>query len=134
VEEVLESIKNQARWGALQAVLTLRQYQPSYNALVDALKRGGELGNCIYAIESTVKENNLQPLQQPLGYILDDGVYGSWSKVMATDSAPTTSMSSTTETVTETTAAPAQANSESSEKHLQEYRKMMEEKLKDIDE
>jgi len=133
-----ESIKNQARWGALQAVLLLRQYQPSYDALVDALERGGELGDCIYAIESAAKENNLQPLQQPLGYILDDGLYGSWSKVMPTpmetDSAPTTSMSSTTEIVTETSAAPAQADLESSEKQLQEYRKMMEEKLKDIDE
>lgn len=66
-----ERIRNQARWGALQAVLMMRAYQPAYDALVDALERGGSLGDCVYAIESAAREHNLQPLQQPVGYIVD---------------------------------------------------------------
>ena len=38
------AIKTQARWGASQAVLILTQYNDCYEALVDALERGGELG------------------------------------------------------------------------------------------
>lgn len=65
-----ESIRNQARWGAMQAVLLLRYYKPSYDALVDALERGGTLGDCIYAIEKAARDNNLVPIQSPtFGYI-----------------------------------------------------------------
>jgi hypothetical protein len=73
-------IRNQARWGALQAVLLLREYKPAYDALVDALERGGSLGDCIFAIEKAARENKLQPIQRPIGWIVKDtdGV-PSWS-------------------------------------------------------
>ena len=66
-----DSIRNRARWGALQAVLLLREYKPAYDALVDALERGGTLGDCIYAIERAARQNNLKPVQHPLGYIVE---------------------------------------------------------------
>ena len=65
------TIRNQARWGALQAVLILREYKPCYDALVDALERGGSLGDCIYAIENAARLNNLSPPKMPLGYIVE---------------------------------------------------------------
>ena len=64
-----DTIRNQARWGALQAVLMMREYKPAYDALVDALERGGTLGDCIYSIEKAARDNNLTPLKQPIGYI-----------------------------------------------------------------
>lgn len=70
----LESIKNQARWGALQAVLLLKEYSASYDALVVALEAGGDLGECVYAIENATPTIR----QKPLGYIVDQGLYGEW--------------------------------------------------------
>jgi hypothetical protein len=67
-----ESIRNQARWGALQAVLTLREYKPAYEALVEALERGGSLGDCVWAIEKAARDNNLTALSEPLGYLIED--------------------------------------------------------------
>jgi hypothetical protein len=64
-----DNIRNQARWGALNAVLMIREYKPAYDALVYALECGGTLGDCIYAIEKAARDHNLQPLQQPIGYI-----------------------------------------------------------------
>ena len=65
------TIRNQARWGALQAVLMLREYKPCYEALVEALDQGGKLGDCIYAIEKAARDNGLGPLREPLGYIVE---------------------------------------------------------------
>jgi hypothetical protein len=84
-----ERIRNQARWGALQAVLMMREYKPAYDALVDALERGGSLGDCVYAIEKAAREHDLKPLQQPVGYIVDgpadngvlDGSGSTWTTV-----------------------------------------------------
>lgn len=66
------AIKNQARWGALQATLMMREYKPAYDALVDALEAGGKLGDCIYAIEKAARDHNLKPLQQPVGYLIEE--------------------------------------------------------------
>lgn len=65
------TIRNQARWGALQAVLIIREYKGCYDALVDALERGGSLGDCVYAIENAARMNDLSPLKAPLGYIVE---------------------------------------------------------------
>lgn len=67
-----QRIRNQARWGVLQAVLLLRQYRPAYDALVDALEQGGNLGDCLYAVERAARQHNLPGAaeRQPLGYIV----------------------------------------------------------------
>jgi len=72
------TIRNQARWGALQAVLMLKEYQECYDALVDALERGGSLGDCIYAIENAAREHGKLPLEKPLGYILEREADEEW--------------------------------------------------------
>ena len=73
-------IRTQARWGAMQATLLLKEYEASYEALVDALERGWDLGQCIYAIESAARENGEGPMTEPLGYVVDRGLYGEWTK------------------------------------------------------
>lgn len=73
-----EMIRNQARWGATQAVLLMREYKPCYDALVDALERGGNLGQCIVAIEEAAEKNGLGWLRSSLGTIYDEGEYGKW--------------------------------------------------------
>jgi hypothetical protein len=81
-----DSIRNQARWGAMQGVLLFRRYRPAYEALVDAMERGGSLGDCVYAIEKAARDHNLQPLSGPLGYIVEDPAFPgmvSWSNATA---------------------------------------------------
>jgi hypothetical protein len=63
------TIRNQFRWGALQATLVLQEYKECYDALVAVLERGGSLGECIYAIEKAGCENVKCPLEHPLGFI-----------------------------------------------------------------
>jgi hypothetical protein len=122
------TIRNQARWGALQAVLMLREYKPAYDALVDALERGGKLGDCIHAIEQAGRQHNLEPLSKPVGYILDQGLYGQWTTEMPTDVTTTT----TTTTTTATTEAKPITETESFDQ-LNEYRTQVEERLRAID-
>eukprot|EP00559_Dactyliosolen_fragilissimus_P004861 CAMPEP_0184866684 /NCGR_PEP_ID=MMETSP0580-20130426/23245_1 /TAXON_ID=1118495 /ORGANISM="Dactyliosolen fragilissimus" /LENGTH=330 /DNA_ID=CAMNT_0027366491 /DNA_START=370 /DNA_END=1359 /DNA_ORIENTATION=- len=74
----MDSIQNQARWGVMQAILLLREYEDCFEALVDALERGGNLGELIYAIESTAKSKGLSVLREPVGFIMDQGLYGEW--------------------------------------------------------
>ena len=69
-----DTIRNQARWGALQAVLMMREYKPAYDALVDALERGGTLGDCIFAIEKAARDAGLGPVKHPNGFIVEDTV------------------------------------------------------------
>lgn len=73
-----ELINNQARWGATQALLLLQEYKPCYDALVDALERGGDLGQCIVAIEEAAAREGLGWLRKPLGKVLEEGDYGKW--------------------------------------------------------
>jgi hypothetical protein len=65
------TIRNQARYGVLNAILMLREYKECYDALVDTLERGKTLGDCIYAIENAGRAHNKEPLQKPLGYIVE---------------------------------------------------------------
>ena len=69
----------------------LREYKPAYDALVETLERGGALGDCIYAIEEAARRHNLEPLKQPLGYIVEqqDGSV-QWQRTTATNPSPQT--------------------------------------------
>lgn len=86
-----ERIKNQARWGALQDVLLIRQYRHCYEALCDALERGGSLGECVYAIEKAARDKSIDVLTEPMGVILDRGEYGTWvtSAITSSDASAT---------------------------------------------
>ena len=127
-----DKIRNQARWGALQSVLMLREYKASYEALVDALERGGNLGDCVHAIERAARENNLQPLQKPLGYIVD----GPDGKGMWTTQDPAALAVST---ATEQGAKKIEADKakvfdeQESLAALKEYKSVMEERLRKLD-
>lgn len=73
-----ELIRNQARWGATQAVLLLKEYKPCYDSLVGALERGGDLGQCVNAIEDAARKEGLGWLRRPLGTVTGDGEFGKW--------------------------------------------------------
>ena len=127
------TIRNQARWGALQAVLMMRHYKPCYDALVDVMERGGTLGDCIYAIEKAARDNNLGPLKEPLGYILEYGPYGTWT----TEQPPEIQQQEAAATTPTPTIQPPrkqQLSEEESLEALKEYRQQMEERLREIDE
>jgi len=134
----IDAIKNQARWGSLQAILLLREYKHCYDALVDALERGGDLGECVYAIETAAKANGLPTIaERPLGYIVDQGLYGEWM----------TDIPASSETAEASTRTPEKYNvsekkvvgsieSPSIEEEvvsLEELKKRMQEKLQAID-
>jgi|AntRauTorckE5430_2_1112549.scaffolds.fasta_scaffold01158_1 hypothetical protein len=126
-----DAIKNQARWGAVQAVLLLREYKDCYDALVDALERGGELGECVYAIENAIKENGLPTIaERPLGYIVDQGLYGEWM----TD-VPVSSETSeqTHSSGVDTVGSEGIPSIEEEVVSLEELKKRMQRKLEDID-
>ncbi|KAL7464743.1 hypothetical protein ACHAXS_005180 [Conticribra weissflogii] len=73
-----ELIRNQARWGVMQAVLLLREYRVCYEALVDALERGGDLGRCVVAIEEAAEREGLGWLGRSKGVVLEEGEFGRW--------------------------------------------------------
>ena len=52
----LPRIQNQARWGASQALLLLREHQAPYQALCAALERGCTIGEAIVALEMSITE------------------------------------------------------------------------------
>jgi hypothetical protein len=124
------SIRNQARWGALQAVLILREYKPCYEALVDALEKGGNLGDCIYAIEKAARDNQLGPLKEPLGYIQElPGDGEKW-----TTERPNYMEASADGTSVNGFVKSEPGDPKDSLTKLNEYRKEMEEKLRAIEE
>jgi hypothetical protein len=127
------TIRNQARWAASQAVLLMKEYKVCHEALIDALERGGSLGDCIYAIEKAGRDNNLGPLAQPNGYILElpGGLEEKWVKELPDKANPPATVSAA---VTTTPPKATVVDPEESLKTLQEYKQMMQAKLKDIDE
>ena len=50
----LPRIQNQARWGASQALLLLREYKQPYEALCAALERGDSTGEAIVCLEASI--------------------------------------------------------------------------------
>jgi hypothetical protein len=139
-----ELIRNQARFGATEAVLLLKEYKPCYDALVDALERGGDLGNCIVAIENAAKKEGLGWLPKPFGMVLDEGEHGKWIPIEESDMMSSTNGNSLamdgsnvdpTSTNGETNGVPTYGEDPitSTEHFLQKYREEMEQKLASID-
>ena len=136
-----ELIRNQARWGATQAVLLLKEYKPCYDALVDALEKGGDLGQCIVAIEDAAKNNGLGWLQKPMGTILEEGEYGKWVTQEEVNGIPLTTSysvettSSNGDTASQPNGVPTYGEQSitETEEFLRKYRDVMEKKLADID-
>ena len=129
-------IPNQARWGATQAVLLLREYKPCYDALVDALESGGDLGQCIVAIEEAAKREKKGWLQMPLGIVLEEGELGKWVTIDEVGGnrnvvAPLKTIIS----FKSTHGVPTYGEDPltSTEKFLEKYRDVMEKKLASID-
>lgn len=142
----LDRIRNQARWGACQSILLLREYKACYEALVDALERGGKLGECVYAIEKAARDNNLEPLTKPIGFIRDYEPNGYWEVLKNGDPLPPSISSTETETVTpivNTTTATKQSvltstsidieESDAVIEKLQQSREKMMQRLKEIE-
>lgn len=123
------TIRNQARWGAMQSVLLIREYKECYDALVDALERGGSLGDCIYAIEKAGRDSGKLPLQKPLGYILErpGGLEEEWvTKLPEAESEKE-------EQVVAATTPPKAFDPDESLETLRGYKDELRAKLRDID-
>ena len=135
-------IRNQARWGATQAVLLLKEYKPCYDALVKALESGADLGQCIVAIEDAATKEGLSWLQKPLGIVLEEGEFGKW-----VDIDDVTDISSTNENMLPSNGSTVVSNDDTNgvptygkesltdtEEFLKQYKQQMEKKLQSIDE
>ena len=122
-----DTIRNQARWGALQAVLMMREYRPAYDALVDALERGGTLGDCIFAIEKAARDNDLKPLKKPLGYIQA----GQWTTEMPASLRSPEPVPASTQSASPTPVA--NFDEEASLNSLSQYRAQVEQRLRDVE-
>jgi hypothetical protein len=48
----LARVRDQARWGVVQAALLLEEHRASYEALVATLERNGGLGECVLSLEN----------------------------------------------------------------------------------
>lgn len=146
-----ELIRNQARWGAVQAVLLLKEYKPCYDALVDALERGADLGGCIVAIEEAAAKEGKGWLQHPLGRVLEEGEYGKWITIdedMIANGSNGVEMNGTYGNISQVNGAPSSTSLEepngvptygedpltSTEDFLRKYKGVMEKKLAAIDE
>lgn len=121
------TIRNQARWGALQAVLILEEYKECYDALVDTLERGGSLGDCIYAIENAGREHNKLPLEKPLGYILEKGAVEEWVTDLPEEAPEQVGVAQIAE-------KPMPLDPEESLEQLRSYKEIAQARLKDIEE
>ena len=145
-----DQIKNQARWGALQAVLLLRQYRPAYEALVDRLEQGkGTLGDCVYAIEKAARDHHLpgRAARRPLGQIVNDNGVAVWEKFVASgdnvdgdnvNGSTTATAAKSDDTADDRSSLSAldgnNNDDESALEALRSYRSQVEQKLKDVDE
>eukprot|EP00531_Pseudo-nitzschia_arenysensis_P004019 CAMPEP_0116127848 /NCGR_PEP_ID=MMETSP0329-20121206/7050_1 /TAXON_ID=697910 /ORGANISM="Pseudo-nitzschia arenysensis, Strain B593" /LENGTH=492 /DNA_ID=CAMNT_0003621957 /DNA_START=48 /DNA_END=1526 /DNA_ORIENTATION=+ len=121
------TIRNQARWGALQSVLILREYKECYDALVETLERNGSLGECIYAIENAARVHNKKPLRIPLGYIKEEGAEEVWTKNVPNESGGDGSA------IPELVIEKEIFNREESLETLRSYKEELTKKIKDID-
>ena len=130
-----ELIRNQARWGATQAVLLLKEYKPCYDALVDALEKGGDLGQCIVAIEDAAKRNELGWLRKPLGKVIEDGEFGSFVPIDE-ECDVSTSQADCSTPIDGINGVPTYGEDPitSTEKFLKQYKEVMEKKLEKIEE
>jgi hypothetical protein len=132
-----ELIRNQARWGATQAVLMMKEFKPLYDALVDALERGGDLGTCIVAIENAAAKEGLGWCSKPLGVIFEEGEFGRWAP--GVDNYAISSKSDqeiiidTTQGKTNGVPNYGESSITATEEILKMYREQMQNKLEQID-
>ena len=133
-----ELIRNQARWGATQAVLLLKEYKPCYDALVGALEKGADLGQCIVAIEEAAMGEGLGWLRKPLGVVLEEGEFGKWVEIddesEVSDMLPTIGSSPISNDETSGVPTYGKDSITETEEFLKKYKQQMEKKLQSIDE
>jgi hypothetical protein len=121
------TIRNQARWGAMQAVLLIKEYRECFDSLVDTLERGGSLGDCIYAIENAGRQSGKLPPQRPIGYILErpNGLDEEWVTELPQEVKDEVQLNAS--------AAPKPLDPNESLETLRGYKEQLKEKLRDLD-
>ena len=55
----LDRVRDQARWGVVQAALLLEEHKAAYAALVATLENNGDLGECVMRLEEGLGESEL---------------------------------------------------------------------------